>query len=181
MIVAAFEEWYQNTNGELVKEFLFDTLWARVQPRIQKWETRGYQVCGASDDGLIYAFRDQLNRGLRITEFHDEDFESLQYIQDVDSHAWLVFVSERSSRTLGFLRTQAWTRIGLKRVVVREYSDRIPDVEQSLSEIRRELVLTLAEEEGARLEALESCSIEEIEERTSIAHLRIQMAVFGQD
>ncbi|MDZ4832684.1 MAG: hypothetical protein SGJ27_02670 [Candidatus Melainabacteria bacterium] len=181
MIVAAFEEWYQNTNGELVKEFLFEDLWARIQPRIQKWENRGYQVCGVSDDGLMYAFRDQMNRGLRITEFHDEDFESLQYIEDVDSHDWLVFISERSTRTLGFLRTQAWTRIGVKRLAVREYSETITDGEQSIEEIRKQIVLTLAEEEGGRIEALESSSIEEIEERTSIAHMRIQMAVFGQD
>lgn len=181
MIVAAFEEWYQNTNGELVKEFLFDDLWGRIQPRIQKWETRGYQVCGTTEDGSMCAFRDHMNRGLRITEFVDDTFESLQYIEDVDSHDWLVFVSERSSRTLGFLRTQAWTRIGVKRLAVREYSDHIPEEEQSIEEIRRQIVLTLAEEEGARIEALESSTIEEIEERTSIAHMRIQMAVFGQD
>ncbi len=181
MIVAAFEEWYQNTNGELVKEFLFDDLWSRIQSRISNWESKGYQVCGISEDGLMCAFRDHMNRGLRITEFHDDVFESLQYIEDVDSHDWLVFVSERSSRTLGFLRTQAWTRIGVKRLAIREYSDDMPDAEPSIEEIRRRIVLTLADEEGLRLEALESCSIPDIEERTSIAHMRIQMAVFGQE
>lgn len=182
MIVAAFEEWYQNTNGDMVKEFLFDSLWSRIHPSIEKWETRGYQVCGKAHDDSMIAFRDHMNRGLRLTEFHDQDFESLQYIEDVDSHDWIVFISERSNRTLGFLRTQAWTRIGLKRVAVRQYSERIDcDEEQTIETIRREIVLTLAEEEGLRLEALESCSIEEIEERTSISHMRMQMAVFGQD
>lgn len=187
MIVAAFEEWYQNTNGQNVREFLFDDLWTRFQARISRWETKGYQVCGFSDDGLCVAFRDQLNRGMRLTRFNDHDFESLQYVEDVDSaHDWTVYISEKSNRTSGFLRTQCWTRIGVKRLVIREYTDNhnsacAENENFDLKKMRRQIELTLADEEGLNTETLSSSSIDEIEEQISIAHLRIQMAVFGQE
>jgi hypothetical protein len=178
MIVAAFEEWFQNTNGYMAKEFLFDDLWARIQPVITVWETRGYQVCGASDDQQTIVFRDQMNRGLRMSEFNGDEFFCLQYVEDVDSHDWTIYVSEVSSRTSGFLRTQAWCRIGLKRVAFRQYSYK-DDV--GMDDLHREVVLTMAEEEGLRLEALEGCSIQDIEERIALAHMRPQLAVFGQE
>jgi hypothetical protein len=187
MIVAAFEEWFQNTNGYMAKEFLFDDLWARFQPLIQNWETKGYQVCGASEDGATLVFRDQMNRGMRLTEFKNGEFQSLQYVEDVDSHDWTVYVSEVSTRTSGFLRTQAWCRNGLKRTAYREFtngSDINPASDTSAvaaDSMFRDVVLTMAEEEGIRLETLEACSIAEIEERISIAHMRPQLAVFGQE
>ncbi len=180
MIVAAFEEWFQNTNGYMAKEFLFDDLWARIQPAITTWETRGYQVCGASDDKQTLVFRDQMNRGLRLTSFEADEFQCLQYVEDVDSHDWTVYVSEVSNRTSGFLRTQAWCRIGLKRVAFRQYSNK-DDGAVAPEEMHREVVLTLAEEEGLRLEALEDCSIQDIEERIALAYMRPQLAVFGQE
>lgn len=182
MIVAAFEEWFQNTNGYMAKEFLFDDLWARFQPLIAKWETKGHQVFGVSEDGLTLVFRDQMNRGLRLTQFEGDQFQSLQYVEDVDSHDWTVYVSEVSPRTSGFLRTQAWCRHGLKRTAFREFAIQGKDHDVVADEVmHRDVVLTMAEEEGIRLEALEACSIEEIEERISLAHLRPQLAVFGQE
>jgi len=181
MIVAAFEEWFQNTNGHMCREFLFDDLWARMQPHISKWETRGHQVCGQSDDGLICVFRDQLNRGIRYTQFKDDEYENVQYVEDVDSHDWVVYVTERSNRTSGFLRTQAWWRQGLKRSAFREYTENPPAEDVSVETLRRGIALTMAEEEGLRLETLEACSLDEIEERISIAHMRPQLAVFGQE
>jgi len=180
MIVAAFEEWFQNTNGYMAKEFLFDDLWARIQPAIANWETRGYQVCGASEDKQTLVFRDQMNRGLRLTELNADEFQCLQYVEDVDSHDWTVYVSEVSNRTSGFLRTQAWCRIGLKRVAFRQYSNQ-DDGAVVPEDMHREVVLTLAEEEGLRLEALEGCSIQDIEERIALAYMRPQLAVFGQE
>lgn len=181
MIVAAFEEWFQNTNGYMAKEFLFDDLWARYAPAIDEWDTRGYQVCGVSEDKQTLAFRDQMNRGLRLTHFNGDEFQCLQYVEDVDSHDWTVYVSEVSNRTSGFLRTQAWCRMGLKRVAFRQYSNDQTDAAIVPEDMHRNVVLTLAEEEGLRLETLESCSIAEIEERIALAYMRPQLAVFGQE